>query len=125
MTSIILHPWDGTTQHFSIQTTSIRDISYMRDVTLPTQVGFSLGSTRTLTLRVNSIEDAPIVTNSYYRLPTIPYFIQYHREDVFVLELELDVETFKIEIPTFADYLALTFYSRTSILFYEPLTDLR
>ena len=119
--TISVHPWDGTSQGLSIQTSLIRGVTHYVANTLPTQTGFALGQRNAMSLQVVSVLDQPVVINNEVSLPNIPYYIQYQRDEVFVIELEMSIELFMEQQNTLTQYLAVIFHTIVNIIYYEPL----
>ncbi|KAI6659268.1 protocadherin Fat 4-like [Oopsacas minuta] len=121
--TISIHPWDGTSQGLSMQTVTIRDVTYQVANVLPT--AFALGDANSMSLHIISAPDNPVVIINELLLPTIPYFIQYRRDNVFVIELEMSVDMFKQQQDLLSNYFAVLFHSTVSILYFEPLASIR
>lgn len=74
-----------------------------------------------MSLQVLSVLDQPIVINNEVTLPHIPYYIQYQRDQLFVIELEMSIGMFMEQQNTLTQYLAVIFHSNVDIIYYEPL----
>ena len=94
-------------------------------MSLQSQTNFALGTKNDMSLRVNSAPDNPIVKTGEYSLPTIPYFIQYQRVSVFVVQLEMSITEFEEQKETLREYLSILFHSTATILYSEPLNTRR
>ena len=103
----------------------IRGITYDVANTLPTQTGFALGQRNAMSLQVVSILDQPVVINNEVSLPDIPYYVQYQRDEVFVMELEMSIGVFMEQQNTLTQYLAVIFHSNVNIIYYESLDAMK